>query len=432
MAAELLAMLIEGFAASSLAILLVLALRTPWRRAFGAAQLPLPWLLVPLACIGVWLPAPIEQVVEAPATAVAIGAVAVGAATGEATVVFDATPILLAIWLFGSLAFAIHFVRVQRRFDRLLGPVRLRPDGHRAAASSTIGPAVVGLFRPRIVLPADFDQRFDADQQALILAHEGSHLRRGDLPACAVATALRCLYWFNPLIHLAAARLRQDQELAADAEVLQRFPHARRRYADTLLNAQSAVPGLPVGCLWQSSHPLKERILMLTQPATPRFNPAVGALVGIALAVGVSALAWAGQPARQAVAADPASAHADEGVDPVSYKRIARPKYPRAAVDSGQSGKVLLEVLVGTDGLPREIKVAEASVPGVFDEAAIASVKGWQFNPAVKDGKPVESRVLVPICYAVGETSNDCPGPDAVDALDGIYTRPDTSDSKSG
>lgn len=434
MAAELLAMLVEGLAASSMAILLVLALRAPWRRAFGAALLPLLWLLVPAALLAMALPAPVERIVEAPAQLAAVGGAAVATASVEATIARDASMPLLALWLLGSLACAAHFIGQQRRFRRLLGPLRERADGHCAASSSVVGPAVLGLLRPRIVLPADFEQRFDAEQQALILAHEHSHLRRGDLVASAIATALRCVYWFNPLVHLGAARLRQDHELAADAEVLQRHPHARRRYADTLLNVQLAVPGLPVGCLWQSSHPLKERILMLKQPAVPRFNPLTGAVVGIALAVGISALAWAGQPARPAAASEPdaATARADGNVDPVSYRRIARPKYPQAAVDAGQSGKVLLEVLVGVDGSPLEIQVAEASAPGVFDEAAIASVRNWQFNPAVKDGKAVESRVLVPICYATEETSNDCPGPDAVDALDGIYTRPREPEARSG
>ncbi len=435
MAAELLWLLIEGLVASTLAIVLVLALRTPWRRVFGAGLLPLLWLLVPAALLAVALPAPVAQVVEAPAQLATVGTASISLQTIEATVPRDASTPLLALWLLGSLACTVHFIGQQRRFRRLLGPLRERPDGHRAATSSLVGPAVLGLLRPRIVLPADFEQRFDAEQQTLILAHERSHLRRGDLIASAIATALRCVYWFNPLVHLATARLRQDHELAADAEVLQRHPHARRRYADTLLNVQLAVPGLPVGCLWQSSHPLKERILMLKQPAAPRFTPATGAVVGIALALAVSTLAWAGQPARPpaAGATDAApTASAADGGNPVSYRRIARPKYPQAAVDSGQSGKVLLDVLVGADGSPREIKVAEASAPGVFDDAAIGSVRNWQFNPAAKDGKAVESRVLVPICYATGETSNDCPGPDALEALDGIYTRPADPAAKSG
>ncbi|MGD3580303.1 M56 family metallopeptidase, partial [Xanthomonas citri pv. citri] len=42
-------------------------------------------------------------------------------------------------------------------------------------------PVSVGLWRPRIVLPMDFDTRYSAAERTLILAHERLHLRRGDL-----------------------------------------------------------------------------------------------------------------------------------------------------------------------------------------------------------------------------------------------------------
>lgn len=103
---------------------------------------------------------------------------------------------------------------------------------------------------------------------------------------------------------------------------------------------------------------------------------------------------------------------------------------PAAAVLNRQGGNVLLEVLVGTDGVPREVKVSSASAPGVFDDTAIASVKTWRFNPATKHGQPVESWVLVPICYAMDPTgdandpaSGECAGPDAAEALEAIHTR---------
>jgi TonB family protein len=287
---------------------------------------------------------------------------------------------------------------------------------------------VIGALRPRIVLPADFERRFDAEQRELILAHERSHVRRRDVAARWAACALRCCYWFNPLAHVAASRLRLDQELAADADVLRMHPHARRRYAETLLEEQLAVPGLPVGCLWQSSHPLKERLLMIKHPVTPRFSHRTRIAFATAIIASGCTLAWAGQPPRSTDSSPVDAVVATTAdVDPVTYRRISRPAYPPAAVANRQSGNVLLEVLVGADGTPREIKVSRTSAPGVFDDTAIASVKSWRFNPARRDGQPVESWVLVPICYATGpseETASDeCQGPDAVEALDAIYTR---------
>lgn len=262
MTGELLSFLVEGLLASSVAALLVLALRCHWAHWFGAAQLRLLWILLPAALLAVALPAPERdiggggsyiQFVLSPAATPNLPAAASASGTSWREIAVGA-------WLLGSLATGFFFARQQRRFYQQAGSMRDRGDGIFIAQSSTVGPAVLGLLRPRIVLPADFSERFSTEQQALILAHERSHLRGGDLFANALATLLRSIYWFNPLMHVAARRMRHDHELASDAEVLRGHPNARRRYADTLLNAQLAVPGLPVGCLWQSSHPLKEKI----------------------------------------------------------------------------------------------------------------------------------------------------------------------------
>jgi TonB family protein len=427
MSAEIARFLLEGLLASSAACLLVLLMRRPWSRWFGPTQLRLLWVLVPAALVAVALPAPIEVTDPAGAASIEIATRSSIASADLAPPSADLlrAPVLL-IWLLGSALTLLHFGRLQRRFEHHLGRMVDRGDGVCLAESAEVGPALLGLLRPRIVLPADFEQRFDHEQQTLILAHERSHLRGGDLVASAIATLLRSIYWFNPIIHLAAARMRHDHELASDAQVLQQHPHARRRYADTLLNAQLAVPGLPVGCLWQSSHPLKERLIMLKQSPHPRSRIVAGLVTGLALTLGVSALAWSMQPARQS-AAEAASDPVPRVADPAArdsgptYSALKPPRYPKEAFEAEQSGRLVLELEVDAEGKPLDVSVASSTNPGVFDAAAIDAVKGWKFNPALKDGKPVAARVQVPICFSLTDDS-DCPGPDT--ALDGIYIRP--------
>lgn len=418
MSAELLSGLLEGSVATSLAILLVLVLRRPLRRLFGAGCIPLLWSLVPLAQLAVWLPAPMrESAVSLPLLAAA--GLPQPAATPAATAAsgLAASDWLALCWLLGALACAGYFLMLQRRFRARLGQLRECAPGVLLAESHDLGPAVIGLLRPRIILPGDFSHRFSAQQQALILDHERSHLRRGDIVANAIASALRCLYWFNPLVHYAVDRLRHDHELASDAEVMRRHPHARRHYADTLLDVQLAVPGLPVGCLWQSSHPLKERILMLSSNRNTPVRHHLGALLAASLALSAAALAWAGQPG--AAPADPADAASVNEIGP-SYRSLSPPSYPSTAYAAGEEGKVLLKVLVAVDGSAKQLEVAEASLPGAFDDAALAAVRKWKFNPATRDGQPVEAWVQVPICFSLTqESQTQCSaGPDA---LDGIY-----------
>ena len=87
----------------------------------------------------------------------------------------------------------------------------------------------------------------------MILAHENAHLRAGDARINAVAAAALCACWFNPLVHMAVYLMRLDQELACDAAVLDRFPRARRLYAEVLLKTQLAAQPLPFGCHWPAA-----------------------------------------------------------------------------------------------------------------------------------------------------------------------------------
>ena len=418
MSAELISTLVEGTLATTAALLMVLVLRQPLRRHFGAGCVPLLWSLVPLAQLAVWLPAPLRE------TALALpllpaAAQPVLAAPGDPAPVASLAPgdWIALLWLLGALLCAGYFLLLQWRFRQRLGRLRETAPGVLQAETSDLGPAVLGLLRPRIILPADFSQRFCASQQALIMAHERSHLRRGDIVANAIASALRCLYWFNPLLHYAADRLRHDHELASDADVMQRHPHARRHYADTLLNVQLAVPGLPVGCLWQSSHPLKERILMLSTLRTTPLRRRAGALLASSLALSLATLAWASQPNDQQVDPDTDASAMEAGP---SYASLSPPAYPATAIASGEEGKVILKVLVAVDGSAKQLEVAAATPPGAFDDAAIAAVRNWKFNPATRDGKPVEAWVQVPICFSLkqDESISCSAGPEA---LDGIY-----------
>jgi bla regulator protein BlaR1 len=144
------------------------------------------------------------------------------------------------------------------------------------AANPTGCPVVIGLVRPKIVVPSDFETRYAAQEQALILAHEQMHVRRGDLFVNAACALARCLFWFDPLVHLAARLIRFDQEIACDAAVMRTYPHARKCYAGAMLKTQLAQEALPLGCHWSSTHPLKERIMLLKHPPVRGLRRASG------------------------------------------------------------------------------------------------------------------------------------------------------------
>jgi prepilin-type processing-associated H-X9-DG protein len=77
-------------------------------------------------------------------------------------------------------------------------------------------PATIGWRRPVLFLPADW-RSWDAEERRAVLAHELAHVSRGDFAAGVAAQLAVALHFYHPLAHWLAARLRLEQELAADA-----------------------------------------------------------------------------------------------------------------------------------------------------------------------------------------------------------------------
>ena len=76
-----------------------------------------------------------------------------------------------------------------------------------------------GITRAKVLLPADALE-WPSDRIRIVLAHELAHVRRGDWIVQMAVELLCAAYWFNPLVWLAARRLRLESEQACDDAVL--------------------------------------------------------------------------------------------------------------------------------------------------------------------------------------------------------------------
>lgn len=404
MIADMLRELAEATLASSAAIVVVLAARRHLRALAGAGVAYAAWAAVPLAALAVWMPAR----VAVPGVAVAPAFAAIGDAIATPASV-DFAPWLLALWAIGAGATATVFAIRQRRFRAALLPLADAPY----LASPDGGPAVFGLLRPRIVLPLGYEEHYTPGELALVLAHERLHVQRGDLFAQAVSSLLRCLFWFNPLLPAAEHLFRDDQEMACDAAVLRRHPESRRSYGAAMLKTHLADTGLPLGCHWQSGHSLKERISMLKQPVPGTFRRrSVGSLVAVSL-LATAAMAWAAQPATTATASSDATTSTPPATAPAADSPnhlhavtdadvLTAPPYPAGLAAEGVGGQVMLDVLVGEDGVPVEVKVVSATPPGVFDAVAVEAARKWRFNAGRNGaaGEKVEGWVRIPVQFS--------------------------------
>lgn len=81
------------------------------------------------------------------------------------------------------------------------------------------------------------------------------------------------------------------------------------------------------------------------------------------------------------------------------YQKNPPPEYPRLARRRGYEGTVVLEVLVDEEGKVEDMRLFSSSKHEILDEAAMASVKEWLFQPGMRGDKPVEMWVRVPIRF---------------------------------
>ncbi len=77
-------------------------------------------------------------------------------------------------------------------------------------------PAVIGWWRPVILLPQTW-RTWSDDQLRAVMTHELAHILRGDFLSNFCAEISRAVHFYHPLMHWLVARLRLEQELAADA-----------------------------------------------------------------------------------------------------------------------------------------------------------------------------------------------------------------------
>jgi bla regulator protein BlaR1 len=309
MMTELLRNLLALTLVSSASIVIVLSMRQAVRRAFGASVGYGAWILVPISMLALFIPgardAGYELVIQAQVSPVSALVTRSLDTSLRAYPSIDWQAWLMGVWGIGAAIFVAYIAGLQRAFEKGLGT--LSDSTGTLRAQTAVGcPALIGILRPKIVLPGDFESRYTVQEQSLILAHENIHLRRRDSLWNALTALLRCVFWFNPLIHVAASRMRVDQELACDAAVIERHPASRRAYAGAMLKTQLADAALPVGCHWTSTHPFKERLEMIKTNVPTRARRTLGGgLLAVASAV-VGYAAWAAEPALNPTQSDPA------------------------------------------------------------------------------------------------------------------------------
>lgn len=235
--------IVQTLLASTLLMIVVAALRPLLRGRVGPKFIYALWLLPVLRMATPPLPLLGTRLESMPAMPMA-GVDARSFDAGR----LDLTTMLIAIWLAGAVLWLAwqwarywHFRR-STLVDRI-GTVMLVAGIPVHCSGGVDGPVAMGVLQREIIIPLDFEARFDPWEQQCALAHEAMHHQRHDLLANLIAMLVLALHWFNPVAHQAHLLFRADQELACDADVLRKLgnDHAAS-YARTLLKATTGGP----------------------------------------------------------------------------------------------------------------------------------------------------------------------------------------------
>lgn len=214
-----------------------------------------------------------------------------------------------AIWMLGALVYLGRNFYRQYEFHKLIemeasdANSALEARAFRAAQKVglrrgvavkssllTSGPLVTGLFKPVVLVPAWFEDDYTPAEQDAALLHEMMHVKRGDLWSLQIALFVMALQWFNPLAHVAVGRFRADQEAACDQDVLNQGQSSPRTYGETLVKTVAIANASRHGAL-AASLTLNHAIkerLILMQKPTPNLR---NRLLGSAMIIGLGACA---------------------------------------------------------------------------------------------------------------------------------------------
>lgn len=149
------------------------------------------------------------------------------------------------VWLAGIaillLYSVISLIRLQ---NRLKNAVHEKENVYLAEHLDT--PFVLGIFRPKIYLPA----ALSPEEKQYILLHEQIHIRRFDHVVKVLSFLVLCVHWFNPLVWVAFFLSGKDMEMSCDEAVIKRLGNdVKKEYSSSLLalaTGRRIVSGIPL------------------------------------------------------------------------------------------------------------------------------------------------------------------------------------------
>lgn len=276
------------------------------------------------------------------------------------------------VWLAGIAALLLYAAVSALRL-RLRVRTAVRLEGKVYQSEFVSSPFILGVIRPRIYLPFGLE----AGAQAMVLAHERAHLRRGDQLWKPLGYLILTAYWFNPLCWLAYILFCRDIEAACDEKVVRELGEGCKAAYSRALLACSAPKKLITACpLAFGETGVKARIRSVLNYKKPAFWLVLAAVL-VSAAVAVCFLT---DPKREDPAQNPPAA--EEAAAQAPAQSIDTSSAPEPAIDE-QAG-LDPDFFTGTDGYGNSVTVQAlftAATEAGGNWGAYLPATGWLQEP---------------------------------------------------
>lgn len=143
--------------------------------------------------------------------------------------------VAVIIWVIGVIAMLLYAVVSFKKLRRSMKEAT--PLKNNVMICDRIDTAFVsGIIKPKIYIPSDLSE----SDMEYVIAHEKTHIKRGDHIWKLIGYLLLSVYWFNPVMWLAFNLFCKDIELACDEKTLKKSTNLYKRfYSEALINCSS-------------------------------------------------------------------------------------------------------------------------------------------------------------------------------------------------
>jgi bla regulator protein BlaR1 len=277
-------------------------------------------------------------------------------------------PMLLVVWLAGSLAVLSVWLWRWHRISaiaRHATPMREGVEAETVArlqagelaerrveivsTMASIEPGIFGIARPVLLWPAAIVGQLSTDHVESIVAHELCHVRRRDNLTAMLHMLVEALFWFHPFVWWIGARLMEDRERACDEAVVE-SGRERRVYAESILKVCEFCVESPLPCVpGVSGADLRQRIAqIMSHRAVRPIGLGRKLLLIAACCLAISAPLVSG--ALKAPKGREVRAHLKATVGTVSYDEVTIKPDPEATARMKSNSGPIVSRVISKDG----------------------------------------------------------------------------------